>query len=127
MAKYRPWHPVKVNPHNNPVAISSEIRKCDAIALKAMSEGVANEGQQKMAYAAIMHICGTNDLAWMPDEHGGERDSSFAAGKQFVGHQLRKLVSFSISDLTGENHDGRSHDRRTGKPRDERNSGRAKQ
>lgn len=57
----------------------------------------------------------------------GERDSSFAAGKQHVGFQIRKLISHSLSILTGESNDRPAHDRRTGKPADDRNADRARQ
>jgi hypothetical protein len=123
---YRPWLPVKVRPDNDVPINNLEIRKCDAVAIHAVANGTANEGQQKMAMAAILHICGINDLAWMPEEHGGERDSAFAAGKQFVGHQLRKITTISLSVLTGDDDGRRDHDRRTGKPADDRNASRAR-
>lgn len=126
--KFRPWHPVTVNKSNDPVISSLEIRKCDCVAIQSVERGVASEDQQKMAWAAILHICGLNDLAWMPDENGGDRDTAFAAGKQHVGFQLRKLTKFPITFLTGENtDDGPEHTRRSGKPADERNATRAKQ
>ena len=124
---YRPWHPVTVRSDNEQPRTDLEVRKADCVAIQAVANGVANEDQQKRALAAIMHICGVNQMAWMPQEHGGERDTSFAAGKQHVGFQLRKLISHSLSILTGEE-DGRvRHDKRTGKPADERNADRARQ
>ena len=103
---YRPWLPVSVRDDNEPPKDNTQIRKADCVAIQALANGVANEDQQKRAFAAILHICGVGDLAWMPAEHGGERDTAFAAGKQHVGHQLRKLVSFPLDFLTGER-DGR--------------------
>ncbi|WP_234842777.1 hypothetical protein [Sinorhizobium meliloti] len=97
------------------------------MAIQAVSKGVASAEQQQRAIAAILHVCGINNLAWMPEEHGGERDTTFAAGKQHIGLQLRKLMTYSISILTGEKHDGPKHDKRTGKPADDRNADRAKQ
>lgn len=108
--RYRPWHPVKVR-MDNAIPLGSltdlEIRKADCVALQAIYAGVATEEQQKRAFAAFLHICGVGNLAWMPDEHGGERDTTFAAGKQFVGLQLRKLVTHPLDILTGERQEKR--------------------
>ncbi|MDM9629536.1 hypothetical protein QTL95_26995 [Rhizobium sp. S152] len=101
---YRPWHPVGVRADNNAPANDLEIRKADCASLQALAAGVATEEQQKRAFGAILHICGVNDLEFLPDEHGGERDSAFKSGKRHVGLQLRKLVSFPLDFLTGEKH-----------------------
>jgi hypothetical protein len=124
--RYRPWLPITVRPDNDPPRTNLEIRKADCVAIQAVHAGVASPEQQKTALAAIMHICGVNDLEYLPDEHGGERDSAFKSGGRHIGLQLRKLVSFPLNFLTGETHDGREHDRRTGKPADQRNADRAK-
>lgn len=127
--KYRPWLPVTVRKDNDtPLGMLTdlEINKADCVALQALRAGNANEGQQKQALAAILHICGTDDMEFLPDEHGGERETHFKSGKRFVGLQLKKLVSFNLNLLTGETDDGRNHDRRTGKPADGRNADRAK-
>lgn len=123
---YRPWHPVSVRPDNDQPRSDLEIRKADCVALQALAAGVANEDQQKRALGAIFHICGMHQMAWMPAEHGGERDSCFAAGKQHVGFQIKKLISHSLSILTGETNERPAHDRSTGKPADDRNAARAK-
>ncbi|MFN7089977.1 MAG: hypothetical protein ACK4P4_05445 [Allorhizobium sp.] len=125
--RYRPWHPVKVMSGNDQPASDLEVRKADCVAIQAVANGVANEDQQKRAIAAILHISGINQMAWMPEEHGGERDTSFAAGKQHVGFQLRKLITHSLSILTGDDNDRPEHDRRTGRPADERNTDRSRQ
>lgn len=124
---YRPWHPVTVRTDNEMPRSDLEIRKADCAALQALAAGIANEEQQKRALGAVLHICGLHQPSWMPSEHGGERDSSFAAGKQHVGFQIRKLISHSLSILTGESNDRPAHDRRTGKPADDRNADRARQ
>lgn len=77
------------------------------MAIQAVYSGTANEEQQQRAFAAILHMSGIGNLAWMPDEHGGERDTTFAAGKQFLGHQLKKLVSHPLDILTGERQEKR--------------------
>lgn len=94
-----------VRPGNEtPISLlrDTEITKADCAALQAVASGTANEGQQKRAMAAILHICGINNMTWMPDEHGGDRETSFAAGKQHVGFQIRKLVTHPLDVLTGE-------------------------
>lgn len=68
----------------------------DAIfAVRALISGVANEGQQKLAWSYIMYVCGTSDewadLSWRPGD-AGDRSTSFAEGKRFVGLMLRKLL-----------------------------------
>lgn len=110
--RYRPWLPVEVRPDNEMPESNRQIRKADCVAIQAIAAGVANEDQQKRAFAAILHICGTNDLAWMPEEHGGDRDTAFAAGKQHIGFQLRKLATVSLSILTGENNGRREQSER---------------
>ncbi|MDR6818499.1 hypothetical protein J2X76_003676 [Neorhizobium sp. 2083] len=125
--KYRPWLPITVRPDNSPPVNHLEIRKADCVAIQAIATGTASEDQQKRAYAAILHICAINDLEFLPVEHGGERDSTFKSGMRHVGMQIRKLVSFPLDLLTGEKHDRPKHDRRTGKPADERNSDRSRQ
>ncbi|MGN6773241.1 MAG: hypothetical protein ACTHJQ_25855 [Rhizobiaceae bacterium] len=103
--QYRPWLPVGVRQDNEtPLNRLNdlEINKADCVALQAMATGTASAEQQKRALAAILHIAGTDDMEFLPDEHGGERDSAFKAGKRHVGLQLRKLVSFPLNVLTGE-------------------------
>ncbi len=103
--RFRPWLPVEAQADNKPPTSSLSIRKCDLAAIQSLSHGVADKNQQQMAWNAILHICGINDADWMPDEHGGDRETSFAAGKRHVGLQLRKLTSFSLNLLTGEQND----------------------
>jgi hypothetical protein len=125
--RYRPWLPVTVGPDTDTPATHLEIRKSDCAALQAVHAGIANEDQQKRAFAAILHICAVNDLEFLPDEHGGERGSTFKGGMRHVGAQLRKLVSHPLSILTGEANDRRDHDRSGGKPADGRNADRSRQ
>ncbi|WP_234895043.1 hypothetical protein [Agrobacterium vitis] len=99
---YRPWMPVTVQADNNQPISNLSIRKADAIAIKAVAGGHANEEQQRRAWAALLHITGANDLPWMPEEHGGARDTDFAAGKAHVGKQFQKIASVPIEVLTGE-------------------------
>lgn len=85
----RPWAPVRWA-ENIPAVY----------ALKALSEGKADEGQQRMALDYIVHVIARRyDLPYYPDN---ERDSAFAAGKLYVGEQLLKLISLKADDIQRE-------------------------
>lgn len=102
MSKYRPWHPVKVLKNTQTVKTDCEVREMDVRNLQALAAGEATKGQQQAALVAIYHICGTNDLEFLPDEHGGARDGAFKSGKRHVGMQLLKLISNPLNLQTGE-------------------------
>jgi len=82
--------------------LDTEISSAQARSIRAVAGGEASGDEQKIAIAAIMHICGVNDLEFLPDEHGGERDSAFKSGKRFVGLQLRKLTNVDLNLIIGE-------------------------
>lgn len=76
-------------------------------AIKALAKGQARPDQQITAMNFIIEeICRTYDLPYRPDELGGERDSSFAAGKQFVGFQLRRIIAQPFEKLVGKKSTG---------------------
>lgn len=60
-----------------------------AYAVRALYEGKANDGQQKLAMRWIESVCALGDLEFRPDD----RLSAFAGGKRFVGLQIRKLAT----------------------------------
>ncbi len=65
------------------------------MAFRAFAEGKANDGQQKLVWQYVQYLCGVGafqDLSWRPGGHEGERETSFAEGKRFVGLQLLKLL-----------------------------------
>jgi hypothetical protein len=65
----------------------------DIYALQALANGTASEGQQQRALRWIIEpLCGTYDLPWRPGGLEGARLSDFAAGKQFCGQQIVKLL-----------------------------------
>lgn len=71
-------------------------------ALKALGRGEARPDQQVAAMNYIIEtLCGTYDLPWRPDDRGGERESSFAAGRMFVGLQIRRAIAQPFEVLTG--------------------------
>lgn len=60
-------------------------------AVSALSRGRANEVQQQLAWAWLMYLTGVDDMSFRPGPNG-DRDTAFASGKQFVGHQLKKML-----------------------------------
>lgn len=88
--QYRPWHP-------------APWEKSDALAIKALASGTASEGQQVQALKWIVEtLCGAYQLPYIPDS---DRDTSFAAGKMFVGQQIVKLVNMPGGLLEKEKHE----------------------
>lgn len=65
------------------------------MAVRSFSSGVANEHQQALVWDYLMYLSGASekfaDLSFRPGPDG-ERATSFAEGKRFVGMQLRKLL-----------------------------------
>jgi len=80
-------------------------------AIRAVAEGNANEGQQKLFWRYLMYVTGTsdefNDLSYRPDS---ERDGIFAEGKRFVGLMIRKLLR---SEFTPQPQQAPTQTRRT--------------
>lgn len=67
------------------------LSKEEVVAIKAMSEGTADAGQQHMALAVIVKKLGrTYDLAFFP---GKPDEGHFMAGRQFVGLQITKIIN----------------------------------
>lgn len=60
-------------------------------AVSAFAKGKANEVQQRLAWEWLMHVSGTDDISYRPGATG-DRDTTFAEGKKFVGYQFRKML-----------------------------------
>lgn len=69
----------------------------DIAAIKALAEGRAEPYQQQLALEWIVYISGTYENSFRPGVDGA-RNTDFAAGKQFVGQQVVKLVNMPTSD-----------------------------
>lgn len=68
----------------------------DVLALQALQAGDANERQQKRALAWIIEkAADTYGEPFRSDADGGERDTSFALGRAYVGRQVVKLLNLS--------------------------------
>jgi hypothetical protein len=64
-------------------------------ALKALWAGEATPHQQRMALEWIIYIAsGYGDEPFRSDTDGGERETSYALGRQYVGRQIIKLLGF---------------------------------
>lgn len=64
----------------------------DIFALQAVAKGIANQGQQVMAFAFITNVlCAPDRMSFWPGGHEGERATSFAEGKRWVGNQIRRI------------------------------------
>lgn len=79
-------------------SIDDQVDDQDIAAVKALAAGVANEGQQKMVLALIINrIAGTYDMSFRPGGPEGDRASSFAEGKRYVGNALVRLMKLTTN------------------------------
>lgn len=80
----------------------------DASALQALNAGTADKNQQKRALDWIIdHGAATYDLSYRPGV-AGERDTSFAEGRRFVGLQIVKLLKINVGLLVEKKNAGRN-------------------
>jgi len=88
-----PWHPPEYDEET-------------VYAIRAVAEGIANDGQQKLFWRYLMYVTKASeefaDLSYRPDSEGGRRDTDFAEGKRFVGLMLRKLLRAEVNPKTEE-------------------------
>lgn len=69
----------------------------DAMSVKAVAEGRADEHQQRRAMAWILRgLCEMGRLAYSPDS---ERDTAFALGRQSVGFELTLYIQKHADEL----------------------------
>ena len=81
---YKPWHPAAYD-------------NKDVAALQAVARGNATPEQQQAALQYIVNsICMDDDLPFFPDDH---QACDFAAGKLFVGKQIKKLCRLNLQAL----------------------------
>jgi hypothetical protein len=72
----------------------------DVAAIKALASGLARQDQQKTALDYIVSVLAmTYDLSYRPDELGGERDTSFAEGRRYVGLAIRRMIMLPVDEL----------------------------
>ena len=74
------------------IFIPNILTKAESYALKALSEGVASENQQKMILPAIYaKICGVQDLAFDPTN---QYLTAFSQGKRAASITIIKAIQF---------------------------------
>ena len=60
-------------------------------AIRAVAAGTADEYNQRLAIAAIIHkVCRHGDLAFVP---GAPDETAFFNGRQFVGTRLLRIIN----------------------------------
>jgi hypothetical protein len=81
--------PTPIPPYTPPT-----YQKADCTALIALSQGTANEFQQKRILELLVNrLCETYGLSYRPGGAEADRDTAFAEGKRFVGTQIVKLIN----------------------------------
>ena len=74
--------------------------KADVAALQAMRRGEANADQQTRALEFILEtISDRRGMSYRPGGLEGDRDTSFAEGRRFVGNQIVKLTNIPLSKI----------------------------
>jgi len=74
----------------------------DIAAFRAFRDGRAEAYQQQIVLEWILQACGTYESPFRPGTDGA-RNSDFAAGKQFIGQQVVKLLNMPVkNDEQGE-------------------------
>jgi hypothetical protein len=91
VADHAPWKPVAYE-------------LADADALQALMRGDADAHKQRRALNFIIEkIAGTYDEPYRPGAEEGNRDTTFALGRAYVGRQIVKLLKMNLSALRREN------------------------
>jgi len=73
----------------------------DAGAIQALIRGEAQPHQQQRAIKYIVEaLCGAYDLSFRPS---GDRDTTFAEGRRFVGLQIVKLSKINVAAMRNTN------------------------
>lgn len=107
----RAWEPCPVTKETLPVHA----------ALKALRAGTADSYQQELALDWVLYMASAmTEPAFRSDQDGGERETSFALGRQYVGQQIMKMINLPSEiveqlrngDRTGTR-DPDKHERRT--------------
>lgn len=81
-----PWAPAPYDP-------------ADARAIQDLEQGKATPEQQKRALKWIIEsVSGTYDVTYWPGEDG-ERNTSFANGKRYVGLTIVKMLKLNPAEL----------------------------
>jgi hypothetical protein len=89
---------MKTTSKHNPLT-PAKYEIADVSAIQALARGDATKDQQQRALRWIAEgAAAMYDLPYF-DGEDGDRDTAFACGKMFVGHQIRKLTLLNIAEL----------------------------
>ena len=92
----------------------------DVAAIKALAAGEADENAQKRALRWIIHQAAgySEGTPYRSDDEGGDRDTTFALGRRYVGDHILKLVDMPPNVVAKlRKHDGDGTTRDPDKPR----------
>jgi hypothetical protein len=68
------------------------LEDADIFAIQALTQGSANEAQQKRAYEYVVrNLCEIDRMTFWAGGEDGRRATDFAEGKRWVGLQLRRI------------------------------------
>ncbi len=89
-------------PRERPKAwLPAEYTVQQARAIKAVAQGNASDREQRLAMDwLVTQACGTYEQSFRSDGEGGDRETTFAEGRRFVGLQLVKLANMDERVLT---------------------------
>jgi hypothetical protein len=85
--------PLPVEPNTPP-----PYDKADVAAFRAFREGRAEPYQQQLVLEWLIYACGTYENPWRSGGDEGARSSDFAAGKQFIGQQIVKMINMPMKN-----------------------------
>lgn len=78
----------------DPAWVPADYELRDIDAMRALAAGEASKQEQIRALDWIIkNAAGTYDISFRSDADGGDRDTSFAEGRRFVGLQVVKLIN----------------------------------
>jgi len=77
--------------------LPADYEPADIGAMKALAAGTARPDQQQRVLDWIINkACQTFEPSFRPGGHEGDRLTSFAEGKRYVGNQIIKMTKISV-------------------------------
>lgn len=77
--------------------IPAPYEESTVMAIRALAEGKATEGQQKAALDWIItKACNLYDMSFRMPEDGGESATNFHEGRRFAGSQIVKMLTKEV-------------------------------
>jgi hypothetical protein len=77
----------------------AEYDEATIMAVRAFSDGKANDGQQKTVWNWLLHaVCQVEGMSYRAGGIEAQRATDFAEGRRYVGNQLRKMLNPIVLD-----------------------------